>query len=238
MKMDQSARAVSPVDAKGLTVIEDFAPSLSGLGQRIADIAESLGGKRNLARQSGVHETQLYKYIRGGSAPSLAVCVAMARAAGVSLDWLIAGAEALPGGDSHSVRVERYPAQACAAGLAWPGSVVAMEPLLLSRVELQHRGLAEHSLLAVQLQCGQGCAPLADGGTVLIDRRAPGVAGDGLYLLELAGTLRVQRLQHQCDGSLSLLAINDQFRDLHLPAKRRGELNIIGRVLWLCAWQG
>ncbi|MGC1331032.1 helix-turn-helix domain-containing protein, partial [Pseudomonas sp.] len=105
MKMEQSTRAASLEDAKGLTVVEAFAPSLDGLGQRIADMAESLGGKRNLARQAGVHETQLYKYIRGGSAPSLAVCLAMARAAGVSLDWLIAGSEAPPAGDEHTVWV-------------------------------------------------------------------------------------------------------------------------------------
>lgn len=238
MKMEQSVGATSPVDAKGLTVIEALGPSLDGLGQRISDIAESLGGKRNLARQSGVHETQLYKYIRGGSAPSLAVCVAMARAAGVSLDWLIAGQAPLPASPDHSVLVQRYPALACAAGLPWPGSVAAIEPLALSRVEVQQHGLAEHSLLAVQVPRGQGCAPLAQGGTVLIDRSAPGLAGDGLYLLELGGAVRVQRVQFQCDGSLLLLAINEQFRDLQLPHKRHAELSVIGRVVWICSWQG
>lgn len=238
MKMEPSAGATSLVDAKGLTVIEATGVSLDGLGQRISDIAESLGGKRNLARQSGVHETQLYKYIRGGSAPSLAVCVAMARAAGVSLDWLIAGQAPLPASNDHSVLVQRYPAQACAAGLPWPGSVAAIEPLALGRVELQQRGLAEHRLLAVQVPRGQGCAPLGEGGTVLIDRGAPGLAGDGLYLLELGGVVRVQRVQFQCDGSLMLLAINEQFRDLHLPQKRQAELSVIGRVVWICSWQG
>ncbi|WP_455923444.1 XRE family transcriptional regulator [Pseudomonas putida] len=238
MKMEQSACAASAVDAKGLTVMGASEASLAGLGQRIADIAESLGGKRNLARQSGVHETQLYKYIRGGSAPSLAVCMALAQSAGVSLDWLICGSPAPAASEQGSVRIERYPARVCAARLPWPGSVAAIEPLLISPVELQQRGLAGHHLLAVQLPGGQACAPLADGGTVLIDRAAPGLAGDGLYLLELGGTLRVQRVQYQCDGSLNLLAINEQFRDLHLPHNRLAELNVIGRVLWICSWQG
>ncbi|MGY4496000.1 XRE family transcriptional regulator [Pseudomonas sp. TE3610] len=238
MKMEQSACAASAVDAKGLTVPGPSEASLAGLGQRIADIAESLGGKRNLARQSGVHETQLYKYIRGGSAPSLAVCVAMAQSAGVSLDWLIRGGDAPAITDQVTVRIQRYPARACVARLPWPGSVAAIEPLLVSPVELRQRGLAAHTLLAVQLHSGQACAPLFDGGTVLIDRAASGLAGDGLYLLELGGTLRVQRVQFQCDGSLSLLAINEQFRDLHLPHDRLAELNVIGRVLWICSWQG
>ncbi len=237
MKMEQSACAASAADAKGLTVIGASEASLAGLGQRIADMAESLGGKRTLARQSGVHETQLYKYIRGGSTPSLAVCVALARAAGVSLDWLIAG-EASPVVGEQAMRIDRYPAQVCTLGLPWPGSVDASEPLAVDPVELQQRGLAPHSVLAVQLQRGQACAPLADGGTVLIDRTQARLAGDGLYLLELGGSLRVQRVQFQCDGSLSLLAINDQFRDLHLSHNRLAELSVIGRVLWICSWQG
>lgn len=238
MKMEQSACADASVNANGLTVIDALGPSLEGLGQRIADIAETLGGKRNLARVSGVHETQLYKYIRGVSAPSLAVSLAMARAAGVSLDWLIAGTEPSPSTCSHSVLVQRYPAKACAARLPWPGSVAAIEPFAVSRVELQQHGLAEDSALAVQVPRGQGCTPLAEGGTVLLDRRAPGLQGDGLYLLELGGAVRVQRVQFEGDGSLILLALSEQFRDLHLPVKRQAELSVIGRILWISSWQG
>lgn len=238
MKIGQAAAAAGGEDAKGLTVSEGCPPAIERLGQRIADIAESLGGKRNLARCSGVHETQLYKYIRGGSLPSLAVCLAVARAGGVTLDWLVSGRPTPQPPASGTTWVQCYPAMACPARLPWPGSVAAIEPVAVSSVELQQRGLGEHSVLAVKVPCGQGCAPVEEGGTALIDRTRSGLAGDGLYLLELGGTLRVQRLQFQVDGSLTLLAINAHFRDLHLPVKRLGELTVIGRVLWNCSWQG
>ncbi|QKZ04334.1 MULTISPECIES: XRE family transcriptional regulator [Pseudomonas] len=238
MKTEQAAAAAGAQGANGLTGTGAETFALEGLGQRIADVADGLGGKRNLARRSGVHETQLYKYIRGASAPSLGVCLAIARAGGVSLDWLVSGEGSAQPSAPGITWVQRYPAEVCPMQLPWPGSVAAIEPLPLNPVELQQRGLAEHSLVAVQVPRGQGGAPLEEGGTVLIDRAAPGLAGDGLYLVELGATLRVQRLQFQVDGSLTLLAINPRFRDLHLPVKRLGELSVIGRVLWFCSWQG
>jgi len=236
MNMEQPDHLASSEDAKGLTGIEQVTPLVEGMGQRISDLADLLGGRRNLARQAGVHETQLYKYIRGGSLPGVAVCLAIASAAGVSLDWLVCGAQAGASMSTHSLLVECYPAKACPARLPWPGSIAAIEPLAVSRTELRQYDLEVSDVMAVQLQRGQACAPLSDGGTVLIDRRGPGLVGDGLYVLELAGAVRVQRLQFQCDGSLMILAISDVFRDQHVPVNRLDEVDVIGRVLWVGGW--
>lgn len=61
------------------------------LGTRIASIADTTGGKRALAAAIGVHETQLYRYIRGENEPTAALMVLIARAAGVNLEWLATG---------------------------------------------------------------------------------------------------------------------------------------------------
>lgn len=55
---------------------------------RIADAVARLGGKRKAAKAAGISESQLYRYLNGQSIPTWPPMVELARAAGVSLDWL------------------------------------------------------------------------------------------------------------------------------------------------------
>lgn len=65
--------------------------SLSGIGSRIEAIADELGGKRALSKKTGIHETQIYRYINGTSAPDLQRLAMIAVAGDESLDWLVLG---------------------------------------------------------------------------------------------------------------------------------------------------
>ena len=66
-------------------------PDLSGLGSRIAKIADLVGGKKNLAHTIGISESQLYRYISGDSQPTVEPLAAIAKCGEVHLDWLVLG---------------------------------------------------------------------------------------------------------------------------------------------------
>ena len=59
------------------------------IGTRISEAAKEVGGVGELARMAGISESQLYRYINGTSSPTLEPLAAIARGAGVSLDWLV-----------------------------------------------------------------------------------------------------------------------------------------------------
>jgi transcriptional regulator with XRE-family HTH domain len=73
-------------------------PDPRHLGARIEQLADLLGGKKELARLANVSEVQIYRYINGENVPNVNVIVKLARAAGVSIEWLATGDT--PGGET------------------------------------------------------------------------------------------------------------------------------------------
>ncbi len=65
--------------------------SYSGLGTRIKKLADFLGGKKEMARLANVSEVQIYRYINEENTPNVNIIVTLARAAGVSIEWLATG---------------------------------------------------------------------------------------------------------------------------------------------------
>ncbi|MEG3640611.1 helix-turn-helix domain-containing protein [Magnetococcus sp. PR-3] len=63
----------------------------SGLGLRIAQVAEAVGGKKKLSEIIEISEAHLYRYISGKSQPTVGPLLAIAKAANVSMDWLVTG---------------------------------------------------------------------------------------------------------------------------------------------------
>ncbi|MEO5365303.1 MAG: helix-turn-helix domain-containing protein [Magnetococcus sp. WYHC-3] len=71
---------------------------MKGLGGRIGALAESVGGKKALASLSHISESLVHRYVSGQSVPGTVALVNIARAAGVTVDWLATGS----GGDQHA----------------------------------------------------------------------------------------------------------------------------------------
>jgi transcriptional regulator with XRE-family HTH domain len=64
---------------------------LAEIGKRIAVLADKVGGKRELAHKAGIHEGKLYRYLLGDNEAKIQPIIAIAKAAGVSTDWLLTG---------------------------------------------------------------------------------------------------------------------------------------------------
>lgn len=83
--------------SSSLTLTQDPKPHalnghMVGLGMRIAQVAEAVGGKKKLSELIDISEAHLYRYISGKSQPTVGPLLAIARAANVSIDWLVTGA--------------------------------------------------------------------------------------------------------------------------------------------------
>lgn len=213
------------------------------MGERIAKLADSLGGKRNLAKKANIHETQLYKYIRAINSPSLLVISSIAAAGNVSLDWLVSGVQGqspAPGQAGDSICVPRYVCLGSTGTGPWNEGLAPLDSISLSRTELQAHGLVEQRqfLLAIQLGDGRLPEPLKPGSTVLIDTQRISLEEEGLFLLKIGpARLQVKRVQVQADGSLLLLSASARYRDIPLPREQRSALQVAGKVVWYCGWQ-
>ncbi len=67
----------------------------SGIGTRISEAASKVGTRKSAAIAAGVSSDTLQRYISEGVKPSFEPLVGLARAAGVSLEWLATGEEPL-----------------------------------------------------------------------------------------------------------------------------------------------
>lgn len=67
------------------------ARGVSGLGDRIREIAKRVGSISELARRAGLPNQTIQNYITRGSEPSVSALLALASAGNVSIEWLAAG---------------------------------------------------------------------------------------------------------------------------------------------------
>lgn len=217
-----------------------FSPE--AIGTRIEELAARLGGKRELANLSGIHETQLYKYIKGANAPSIAVAVALAQAGNESLDWLLLGkgsaqAASAPAIDEDAYSyVPLYDARCSAGNGAWNERSRVLVNLSFTSYSLRKKGLTPSDLACLRVDGDSMTGLLEDGDTVMIDQRRNALEGEGVYVVLLDDHLYAKRLQRQFDGSVLIISHNKEYQPMTVPKDRLAELHIIGRVVWAGGW--
>lgn len=226
-----------PTEPKATPV--PFSPE--SIGTRIEELAARVGGKRELANLSGIHETQLYKYIKGANAPSIAAAVALASAGNESLDWLLLGkrgAAAGPAAEGEEIyaHVPLYDARCSAGHGAWNERARVLVQLAFTRYSLRKKGLTPSDLACLRVDGDSMTGLLEDGDTVMIDLSRSALEGEGVYVVMLDDHLYAKRLQRQFDGSVLIISHNKEYKDMVVPRDRLGELQIIGRAVWAGGW--
>jgi len=217
-----------------------FSPE--AIGTRIEELAARVGGKRELANMAGIHETQLYKYIKGANAPSIAVAVALAHAGNESLDWLLLGkrsaqAVSTPAADEDTYAyVPLYDARCSAGSGAWNERSRILVQLSFTRYSLRKKGLTPADLACLRVDGDSMTGLLEDGDTVMIDQRRNTLEGEGVYVVLLDDHLYAKRLQRQFDGSVLIISHNKEYQPMTVPKDRLAELQIVGRAVWAGGW--
>ena len=208
------------------------------IGTRIAEIVETVGGNSALARLAEVSESVVRKWTAGASEPTAGNLVAVARAGGVTVEWLatgdgakipamvmnVEGYLAVPYYDIHLVSIcnDLFDAKPAAQSIIVPRSFPS-----------ENAGTSSIDLAFIRMH-GDAMKPtLHDGDLLLIDRTDQ-VVSNSVYVFFWSGVMFIQRLQQTLKGVVFF-----QENDLEQPpsempnfADFEGRNGIVGRVVW------
>ncbi|MBE7383744.1 MAG: LexA family transcriptional regulator [Leptolyngbya sp. SIO1E4] len=203
-------------------------PSSEDLQTRLAEsddfpgrLKEALGEKsiRGFARECGFSDTVLRQYLNGQSEPTRPALLAIARTAGVNLEWLATG---------------KVTSQETAATLG--EKYICQDPFAFKtewlQTEFPH---VFENLLLTQVSDESMEPTLHFGDFVLVDTqdRDLETISHGIYLLKVDSRVLVKRLQYIADNTLKVLSENPVYETFSiLLSNKPAGLSIMGRVVW------
>jgi phage repressor protein C with HTH and peptisase S24 domain len=207
--------------------------------RRLRLIMQQFGSVADLARAVGVSDNAIYKWVSGRGQPSMMSLVNLAKAAGVSVEWLATGR-----GAPAKAKTESYGSLEPSEYVSTPRHVIRPPG---SRSPLQSEQLVDYinfradwlgrvfnadprSLALVEV-AGDSMSPtIDDGDLALVDLRESHFRHDGVYVLRTGNDLSIKRLQRQPDGSLVIRSDNPAYEPATVSAEN---LPLIGRVIWI-----
>ena len=190
-----------------------------------------------LARAVGVSDNAIYKWIAGRGQPSIVNLVALAKVAGVSLEWLATGRA---GKDSNAGRERsRWAEDYFLPGGRWleggtgnrlSGGVRPAGCLALHADWVRRQLGVQAQRIALVEALGDAMSPTIENGDVLLVelvRRRP--ERDGIYLIRFAGKVVVRRLQSCPEGQVLVKCDHPGYDAVRVAAAR---VRAVARVLW------
>ncbi|WP_126456695.1 XRE family transcriptional regulator [Sulfuriflexus mobilis] len=228
-----------------------------GIGTRITATADRVGGKKELAARVGLSESQLHRIVAGDSQAKVETIASMAKAGGVSIEWLATGegpmmiTEIKEQAATYGVKTDKlgdeyayiplYDVRAAAGH----GSIVESEQVIDSlafKQEWLHNELhinpSDLYLIYVQ---GESMEPtLRAGDVILVDRSDNKASREGIYVLVMDGTLLVKRIQSLPGGRMRISSDNPAYEPFEMEKvwfnadyqDDREGAGVIGRVVW------
>lgn len=195
----------------------------------------------SFARDAGVDEKSLRKYMLGETEPSLGAVIKIAHAAHVRVEWLTTGEGPMRRGGEEAehagyVAVPLYNGVHVAAGT---GGLVEHEvpddALIFKEDWLRFELSARPQDLYLIRVAGDSMEPtLRSGDVALVDRRATQPNREGIYIMRINDMLLVKRLQALPGGVLRVTSDNAAFApfEVQLSDINDDSLAVIGRVVW------
>ena len=209
------------------------------LRQRISEIASEMT-VAGLAKASGIGKPLIYSYVSGTKSPAAANLVALANAAGVSLDWLAGrpGApreygdkgmlESVQAGIAEAtglVQVPVYEVEAGAGRLKLVESEDVKTWLWVARFWADRYGKANLSIIKAS---GDSMVPSIEPGSLILLNMADKSRAAGVRVVRIGDGLTVKRCDPRPRGGLHMASDNPG----HEPfLAKAGEFEIIGAVL-------
>ncbi|MDN7351684.1 LexA family transcriptional regulator [Acetobacter senegalensis] len=206
---------------------DDHARLLRERGERLRQAAQSIG-ITHAAKAAGVPYTTLRDYMNG-SEMKLSAVASLARACGVSLDWLAFGVGVgldtgsegtLPIRGGHQVVIpwlSPQPDEGLRVGKSWLEAALPRDPAMLRLVSVS----------------GDAMAPtLREGDLVIVDTGARAVQGGAIFALRVEGDILLRRLERRLGGGIRALADNDRYPPQELQTAEAAGLDVVGEVVW------
>lgn len=203
---------------------------------------------RSFARRADMTDGGLRRYLYEGTIPPIDRALNLAKAGGVSFEWLVFGTGEQA--KSHQVASNDLIADQAAVyqsgefttipayqvfASAGHGATITDEPLaepMAFRSDWLRREGFDPAKMAVIRAKGDSMEPTINDGDVILIRLKNGEAPrDGLYVLRLSDGLFVKRLQFDL-GGVRIISDNPLYKSRDLSKEELAELDLVGRVVW------
>lgn len=213
--------------------------SLSGFHERLNSILKSEQSKSALAVRAGISQSGFHRIVHGGE-PGLKNLVAIANAAGVSLEWLATGQTPLaspnpgPPQASDFISIPRYDVKLSAGAGSFTDRAEVLDEIPFTR-EFMRRKIGRNSLngLVILEARGDSMEPtIGDGDLVLIDQNEATIQ-DGILAFTYDENVFVKRIRVQFDGIEIVSDNKDMYPSRNLNQVDMERFHIIGRVRWI-----
>src|SRR6266852_7639325 len=168
--------------------------------RRLRLIMQQFGSVADLAKAVGVSDNAIYKWVSGRGQPGMSSLVSLARAAGVSVEWLATGRGAPAKGQARSSEPE-FTAMPRHHLRGNGGSPAIQSPQIVDYLNFKSEWLqrvlaADPKNLVLAEAVGDSMSPTLDEGDLaLVDVRDNRFRSDGLYVLRDGGDLSIKRVQ-------------------------------------------
>lgn len=227
----------------------------SEIAARLREAIRAAGGNQAVAQRAGVPIGTVNNYVRAVSEPKAAALGALARACGVSLDWLVFNGERTTQAQVQLQALERqepdalvsptredfaflprYEVRAAAGNGKLAVSEDIADMLAFRRDWLRRIGInpATAFMLAAD---GDSMEPtIPDGALMLVDgsiREPRDIKNGAIYVIIRSGTVIVKRVQFRIDDSVVLISDNPVYERETISRQDMNDLHIAGRVVWI-----
>ena len=206
------------------------------LGERVRWLLDLFESRSESAEIAGVTPEHLASYIAGRAKPPFELIGRLARAKGVSLDWIATGqgerglASAAPEG---FVIVQRLESDASSGPGTYAPPDESPDNFAFSRAWLQTAVRGAPASLRVVFNRGVANEPvIRDGDAMLVDISVTKIVDDAYYIFQTEGRLLTKLVETYVDGRVVLKARNPEFETQVLAREDAARLNIYGRVCW------
>jgi len=206
--------------------------------RRLRLIMQQFDSVADLAHAVGVSDNAIYKWVSGRGLPSTISLVNLAKAAGVSVEWLATGK-----GEAEKSKPEPRPAESPefvlmpraaihgVAGKAIIQSSQVVDYLNFRPDWLQRTVGVDPKSLALIEAVGDSMSPTVDeNDLVLVDLRQNRLQSDGIYVLCAGSDLSIKRIQRQVDGTIVIRSDNPAYPPMAVTPEN---ITLLGRVVWV-----
>jgi phage repressor protein C with HTH and peptisase S24 domain len=198
----------------------------AALVERIAHVVELVGGQGKSAAIAEASRATIQAWRVGKARPPLIEMAALAKAAGVSLDWIATGIKST---DEDVVLVPRYDVTHDGALLYMPGADFLRVPFWRTELERVNADIPQTIALVAD---GREMEPsIRDGAMLAVDRSRSDMAVSGVYALRPRNRLILARSEMRLDGSLILTSDSRPGEKQEVAASAVGALRPIGMVV-------
>lgn len=228
-------------------------PESSGFHQRLSSLLPAFKSVRAFATASGVSQTGLQRLINGGE-PTLSTLVALAKAGGVSVEWLATGEGASPtdqvarrSGKScpchdtlgNPVDLEEFvfiPRYRIKASAGHGAAILNEEPMFsmaFRRYWIENYLQADPKDLAVWSIKGDSMFGVLNDRDVILINLADRNPGSGLYVLRIDGDIIAKRVQRLPGGKLSVTSENDSYHPFEVDLNdKSNDVEVLAKIVW------